>query len=55
MPYEQKVQELTCAIKRYKKACQSSWPQPSDYTQLIDAQYELRALTHPSPARQLAG
>ena len=44
MHFEQKVQALERKISQYKKACQSSWPQPSDYTNLIDAQYALRAV-----------
>ena len=44
MRFEQKVRDLEREIQHYKKACQSSWPQPSDYTKLIDAQYALRAV-----------
>jgi len=42
--YEQKTQELKNDIKRFTKACQSDWPRPVDYTNLIDAQYALKAL-----------
>lgn len=44
MSYEQKVQDLKNDILRYQKACKSAWPRPSDYTNLIDAQYALRDL-----------
>lgn len=44
MSSEQKIQNLKHDIIRYKKACLSAWPKPSDYTKLIDAQYALRAL-----------
>ena len=43
MQFEQKIQALERKILQYKKACESPWPQPSDYTNLIDAQYDLRA------------
>lgn len=42
--FEQKVQELRNNIQRFKKACQSDWPSPIDYTNLIDAQYALQEL-----------
>ena len=45
MPTDQNVKSLKQKINQYKKACLSDWPQPSDYTKLIDAQYALRALT----------
>ena len=44
MAYEQKAQDLKNDILRFQKACKSAWPQPSDYTNLIDAQYALREL-----------
>ena len=44
MHFEQKIQALERKIQQYKKACESPWPQPSDYTNLIDAQYDLRAV-----------
>ena len=44
MPNDQKIKNLKRKINQYKKACQSDWPQMSDYTNLIDAQYALRAL-----------
>ena len=53
MHFEQKIQALEREISKFKKACQSSWPQPSDYTKLIDAQYALRAVQDentPQPA-----
>ena len=42
--FEQKTQELQNDIRRFTKACQSDWPKPIDYTNLIDAQYALREL-----------
>jgi len=44
MPNDQKIKNLKRKINQYKKACQSDWPQMSDYTNLIDAQYDLREL-----------
>ena len=44
MHFEQKAQALEREISKHKEACQSSSPQPSDYTNLIDAQYALRAV-----------
>ena len=41
---EQKVQELRNDIRRFTKACKSDWPTPSDYTNLIDAQYAFQEL-----------
>ena len=51
MSYEQKIQTLKRDIIRYKKACKSAWPQPSDYTKLIDAQYALRDLDSATQSR----
>jgi len=45
MSADQKIKTLKHKINHYKKACQSDWPQMSDYTNLIDAQYDLRALS----------
>lgn len=45
MPTEQKIKTLKRKIRLYTQACQSDWPQMSDYTNLIDAQYDLRALS----------
>ena len=42
--FERKVKELENKIKRLTKACRSDWPRPIDYTNLIDAQYALKAL-----------
>jgi len=42
--FERKVQELENKIQRLTKACRSDWPRPIDYTNLIDAQYTLKAL-----------
>lgn len=41
---EQKIQDLKADIQRFTQACQSNWPRPVDYTNLIDAQYALKAL-----------
>lgn len=50
--FDQKVQALEADIARFTQACLSEWPRPVDYTNLIDAQYALKALmaqkTHPS-------
>ena len=45
MTNDQKIKSLKRKISEYKKACQSDWPQMSDYTNLIDAQYDLRELS----------
>ena len=45
MSNDQKIKSLKRKISEYKKACQSDWPQMSDYTNLIDAQYDLRELS----------
>ena len=42
--FEHKVEELKSDIKRFTKACNSDWARPIDYTNLIDAQYALKAL-----------
>ena len=42
--FEQKIQELENDIKRYCKVCNSEWPRPGDYTNLIDARYALKTL-----------
>lgn len=44
MSNELKVQELKRDILRYKKACRSALSRPIDCTNLMDAQYALRAL-----------
>ncbi len=44
MHFEQEIENLKRKIHQHKKACQSPWPRPSDYTKLIDAQYDLRAI-----------
>jgi len=41
---EHKIEELKSDIKRFTKACNSDWARPVDYTNLIDAQYALKAL-----------
>ena len=43
MHSESKIEALKREIQHYTNACKSPWPQPSDYTRLIDAQYALRA------------
>jgi len=45
MSIEQKIETLKTEIRRYKKACQSAWAKPIDYTNLIDAQFALSVLT----------
>jgi len=42
MHNDRKIKTIKREIEHYKKACLSSWPAPSDYTNLIDAQYALR-------------
>ena len=44
MQFEQKIKDLERSIRQLKKACLSAGPTPSDYTNLIDAQYALRAI-----------
>ena len=44
MPNDEKIKTLKRKIRLYKQACQSDWAQMSDYTNLIDAQYDLREL-----------
>ena len=51
MLIEEKIQKLERDILRYKEACQSAWPRPVDYTNLIDAQYALRDLNEGQNAR----
>jgi len=41
---QHKEAELERDIQRFTKACKSDWPRPVDYTNLIDAQYTLKAL-----------
>ena len=43
MHSESKIEALKREIQHYTNACKSPWPQPSDYTRLIDAQYALCA------------
>ena len=44
MQFEQKIKDLERNIRQLKKACLSTGSTPSDYTNLIDAQYALRAI-----------
>lgn len=44
MSNQEKIQNLKRDIIRYRQACNSPWPRPIDYMNLIDAQHELRAL-----------
>jgi len=41
---QQKIAELEHDIQRFTRACLSDWPRPVDYTNLIDAQFELKTL-----------
>ncbi|MDB2439550.1 hypothetical protein N9W89_12620 [Hellea sp.] len=42
--FEQAAEKLEYDIQRFTKACQSEWPRPIDYTNLIDAQHALKTL-----------
>ena len=44
---KQKILDLEANIERFKKLCLSDCPRPIDYTNLIDAQYELQDLKKP--------
>jgi len=44
MHNDRKVEALKRDIENYRTACLSSWPAPSDYTRLIDAQYALQEI-----------
>jgi len=41
---QKKITALEQDIQRFTRACRSDWPRPVDYTNLIDAQFELKAL-----------
>jgi len=40
----QKIRQLEQDVQRFTTACLSDCPRPIDYTNLIDAQYALKAL-----------